>query len=134
MGLVESTLKIQTVKPLVRPDSSAPLPHFSLETAKFTDGSVGFVITTVDIAKNTTVSTHVLKAVIATTENTYIYTCIDESKFTFTKDLESNRVFCLADRMNAATTIVRQCITTYEPLENDDIDKLSRLFHSKAQA
>lgn len=131
MGLVESTLKIQSVKSVVRPDSSAPLPSFSLETAKFTDGSVGFAITCVDIAKNTTVSLHGLKSVFAQSENTYIYVCSDDSVFTFTKDLESNRVFCLVNRANTQTLIVRQCVTTYEPLENDDIDKIARLFNPK---
>ena len=49
MGLVESTLKIQAVKPLVRSDLSAPLPLFSVESAVFVDGTIGFVITSVDI-------------------------------------------------------------------------------------
>jgi len=131
MGLVESTLKIQSVKSVVRPDSSAPLPSFSLETAKFADGSVGFAITCVDIAKNTTVSLHALKSVFSQSDNTYIYACSDDSVFTFTKDIESNRVFCLVNRANTQTVVVRQCVTTYEPLENEEIDKIAKLFTQK---
>jgi hypothetical protein len=128
MGLVESTLKTQLVKPLVRPDSNAQLPLISLESAKFVDGSVGFVITNTDIAKNTTISPYIIKMSFNTTDNTLTYVCTDESVFTFVKDRSSSRVFCIVNRYNAPASIVRQCVTTYEPIENDDLDKIGLLF------
>jgi hypothetical protein len=128
MGLVESTLKTQVVKPLVRPDSNAQLPLISLESAKFVDGSVGFVITNTDIAKNTTISPYIIKMSFNTTDNTLTYVCTDESVFTFVKDRSSSRVFCIVNRYNAPASIVRQCVTTYEPIENDDLDKIGLLF------
>jgi len=128
MGLVESTLKTQVVKPLVRPDSNAQLPLISLESAKFVNGSVGFVITNTDIAKNTTISPYIIKMSFNTTDNTLTYVCTDESVFTFVKDRSSSRVFCIVNRYNAPASIVRQCVTTYEPIENDDLDKIGLLF------
>jgi hypothetical protein len=128
MGLVESTLKTQVVKPLVRPDSNTQLPLIILESAKFTDGSVGFVITNTDIAKNTTITTYSMKMSFSTTDNTLTYVCTDESVFTFVKDRLSNKVFCLVNRYNSPASIIRQCVTTYEPIENDDIDKIGLLF------
>jgi hypothetical protein len=130
MGLVESTLKTQVVKPLVRPDSNAQLPLISLESAKFVDGSVGFVITNTDIAKNTTISPYIIKMSFNTTDNTLTYVCTDESVFTFVKDRSSSRVFCIVNRYNAPASIVRQCVTTYEPIENDDLDKIGFLFRA----
>jgi len=128
MGLVESTLKSQVVKPLVRPDSNTQLPLITLESSKFTDGSVGFVITNVDIAKNTSVFSYVLKMSYSPYENTLTYVCTDESVFTFVKDRASNRVFCIVNRFSAPASIIRQCVTTYEPIEHDDIDKIGSLF------
>jgi hypothetical protein len=128
MGLVESTLKTQVVKPLVRPDSNAQLPLISLESAKYVDGSVGFVITNTDIAKNTNISSYVLKTSYSSSDNTLTYLCTDESVFTFVKDRSTSRVFCVVNRFNAPASIIRQCISTYEPIENDDIDKIGSLF------
>lgn len=128
MGLVESTLKTQVVKPLVRPDSNAQLPLISLESAKYIDGSVGFVITNTDIAKNTSISSYVLNTSYSSSDNTLTYVCTDESVFTFVKDRSSSRVFCVVNRFNAPASIIRQCLTTYEPIENDEIDKIGSLF------
>ena len=127
MGLVESTLKTANVKPLVRADSSAPLPLFSLETAKFTNGSVGFVITTVDIAKNTTVYTHVIKTSFNPSENSILYVSNDDTIFTFTRDRTTKRIFCEVRRSNMI--LVRQCLTNYEPIEDSEIDKIAVLFN-----
>lgn len=128
MGLVESTLKSEVVKPLVRPDSNTQLPLITLESAKFVDGSVGFIITNVDIAKNTSVFSYVLKTSYSSSDNTLTYVCADESVFTFVKDRGSNRVFCVVNRFNAPASIIRQCVTTYEPINNDEIDKIGGLF------
>ena len=73
MGLVESTLKAQTVKNLVRPDSITPLPSLAIDSCKFTDGSVGFLITTVDLAKNTNSYGIAIKELYSPAENTLIY-------------------------------------------------------------
>jgi hypothetical protein len=127
MGLVESTLKTVHVKPLVRADSSAPLPLFSLESAKFTDGSHGFVITTVDIAKNTSIYMHVVKTSFNPTDNSIVYICNDDSIFTFIRDRSSNRVMCQVMRANM--TIIRQCLVNYESIENGEIDKIAVLFN-----
>jgi hypothetical protein len=127
MGLVESTLKTANVKPLVRADSSAPLPLFSLETAKFTNGSVGFVITTVDIAKNTTVYTHVIKTWFNPSENSILYVSNDDTIFTFTRDRFTKRIFCEVRRSNMI--LIRQCLTNYEPIDNDELDKIAVLFN-----
>ena len=127
MGLVESTLKTAIVKPLVRADSSAPLPLFSLETAKFTNGSVGFVITTVDIAKNTTIYTYAIKTSFNPSENSILYVSNDDTIFTFTRDRASKRIFCEVRRSNMI--LVRQCLTNYEPIEDSEIDKIAVLFN-----
>ena len=127
MGLVESTLKTANVKPLVRADSSAPLPLFSLETAKFTNGSVGFVITTVDIAKNTAIYTHVIKTSFNPSENSILYVSNDDTIFTFTRDRTTKRIFCEVRRSNMI--LVRQCLTNYEPIEDSEIDKIAALFN-----
>jgi hypothetical protein len=127
MGLVESTLKTTIVKPLVRADSSAPLPLFSLESAKFTNGSVGFVITTVDIAKNTAIYTHSIKTSFNPTENCILYVCDDDTIFTFIRDRYTKRVFCEVRRLNMH--IIRNCLTNYESIEHDEIDKIAKLFN-----
>lgn len=128
MGLVESTLKSQVVKPLVRPDSSAPLPHFALESAKFTNGTVGFVITTTDLAKNTSVSTHSIKGSYTVMGSSHIFVCNDDTVITFFKDVDTIKVVCKVDRANTNTVIIRPCVTLYEPIDSEEIDKLAKLY------
>jgi hypothetical protein len=128
MGLAESTLKTTAVKPLVRPDSSAPLPSFNLESAKYIDGSVGFIVTHVDIAKNINSYKYVIRTVVKTSDTTLVYSCTDESIFTFVKDLLTNKVYCFTDRVNVPVTILRPCITNYEPLENEVVDAIKNLY------
>ena len=128
MGLVESTLKAQTVKNLVRPDSITPLPSLAIDSCKFTDGSVGFLITTVDLAKNTNSYGIAIKELYSPAENTLIYLGKDESTVTFIKDRLTGKVYCSLCKVGSGTTLVRQCVTTYEPLENEQIDKIAELF------
>ena len=128
MGLVESTLKASSVKALVRPDSTAPLPSLTLESAKFADGSVGFLVTNVDLAKNTVSSSYVLKNLYSPSENTYVYSCADDSTFTFLKDRLSGKVCCIINRFNTSSTVTRVCVTTYEALGDDQIDKIAELY------
>ena len=131
MGLTESTLKAQSVKPLVRPDSTAPLPSLTLESAKFADGTVGFLVTSVDLAKNTTSTSYVLKTLYSPSENTYVFNCADDSVFTFLKDRLSDKVCCIINRVNSNSTITRLCVTTYEPLGDEQIDKIAELYDVK---
>jgi hypothetical protein len=131
MGLVESTLKAQTVRSIVRPDSITPLPSVALDSCSFTDGSVGFLITTVDLAKNTQCHVVPLKEVYSPYENTYIYAGKDESVLTFNKDRRTGRVFCTVHKNGANTVILRQCVTTYEPLGNEQIDYIGNLYTAK---
>jgi hypothetical protein len=128
MGLVESTLKAQTVKNLVRPDSITPLPSLAIDSCKFTDGSVGFLITTVDLAKNTNSYGISIKELYSPTENTLVYLGKDESTVTFVKDRLTGKVYCSLSKVGSGTTLVRQCVTTYEHLENEQIDKIAELF------
>ena len=128
MGLVESTLKAQTVKNLVRPDSITPHPSLAIDSCKFTDGSVGFLITTVDLAKNTNSYGIAIKELYSPAENTLIYLGKDESTVTFIKDRLTGKVYCSLCKVGSGTTLVRQCVTTYEPLENEQIDKIAELF------
>jgi hypothetical protein len=128
MGLVESTLKAQTVKNLVRPDSITPLPSLAIDSCKFTDGSVGFLVTTVDLAKNTNSYGISVKELYSPIENTLVYLGKDESTVTFVKDRLTGKVYCSLCKVGSGTTLVRQCVTTYEPLENDQIDKIAELF------
>ena len=132
MGLVESTLKIQAVKPLVRSDLSAPLPLFSVESAVFVDGTIGFVITSVDIAKNTNISNYYIKSVHSPADNSFVFACTDDSVFTFTRDRNSDRVFCTIFRANTTSTIVRSCIPNYEAIGNEELDKIGTLFKQPA--
>jgi hypothetical protein len=124
MGLVESTLKPQTVKCLVRHDSLTPLPSFTLETAKFTDGTSGFVVTMVDLAKNTVVRTMSVKFVFSPAENSLVYIGNDDTNISFVKDRLTGKVVCSA----SLGSIVRFCVNAYDPLDDPLIDKIGELF------
>jgi hypothetical protein len=128
MGLAESTLKIKTLRPIVRPDSIARLPSFAVDSCIFTDNSVGFLITAVDLAKNTASFPIPIKGVISPVENTLIYLGQDDTIFTFIKDRLSGRVYCSISRVSNGASVMRECLATYEPLENEDIDRLASLF------
>ena len=131
MGLSESTLKPQVVKPLVRPDSITPLPSIAIDSCKFVDGSVGFLITSVDLAKNTVTYSISLKYVYSPYENCYVYVGNDESTLTFLKDRISCNVFCTFNKFNTSSVIVRQCVNIYEALDNLEIDRIGGLFGTK---
>ena len=132
MGLVQSTLTVSTIRPIVRPDTITPLPSLSIDTCKFTDGSVGFLVTTVDLAKNMASYMIPLKDVYSPSQNTLVYLGKEESTLTFTKDLLTARVFCSLCNFSKGTTVVRQLVTTYDPLDNEDIDRIGGLFSKQA--
>ena len=128
MGVTGSTLKVQLIRSLVRPDNITPLPSLAIDSCQFTDKSVGFLLTTVDLAKNMTSYMIPLKDMYSPASNIYVYIGNDESILMFTRDLISGRVFCTMTNNNSGQTVVRQCVSIYEPLGNEKIDKLIDLF------
>jgi hypothetical protein len=131
MGLVESKLQPKEVKTLIRPDSLSTLPSFSMDTAKFTDGSSGFVITTVDLAKNSAQRTISIKFVYSPYENCLVFVGNDDTTLQFVRDRLSGKVICSVTSREK-DNIIRFCVTTYEPLGDEVIDKIGSLY-SKVQ-
>jgi len=131
MGIAGSTLKVQLIRSLVRPDNITPLPSLAIDSCQFTDNSVGFLVTTVDLAKNMTSYMIPLKDMYSPASNTYVYIGSDESTLKFTKDLISGRVFCSMTKCSNGQMAVRQCVSIYEPIGNEKIDKLAELFTSQ---
>lgn len=127
MGLVESKLEPSVVKAIIRQDSLSTLPSFSMDTAKFTDGSSGFVITTTDLAKNIDVHTVSIKFVYSPSEHCLVFVGNDNSTLTFLRDRLSGKVVCSMVSHNR-DSIVRFCVTTYEPLDDAVVDKIGELF------
>lgn len=133
MGIATSNLKVKTVRPLVRPDNITPLPSFSLDSCRFTDNTVGFLITTVDLAKNMSSYSIPLKDIYSPAENILIYIGNDETLISFTKDRLTGRVFCSISRLSNGDTVVRACVTTYDPIDDDQIDRIGNLFSKVSQ-
>jgi hypothetical protein len=127
MGLMESKLYPQTVKPIIRQDTLTPLPSFSMDTAKFSDGSSGFVITTIDLAKNSNIRTISVKFVYSPSDNSYVFVGNDETVLSFVRDRVTGNVVCSVSSV-AKENIVRFCVTTYEPLDDAMIDKIGELY------
>ena len=128
MGLVESTLKVKTVRPLVRPDNITPLPSLAIDSCKFTDGTVGFLVTTIDLAKNMASYSIPLKDMYSPADNVFVYIGKEETTLTFTKDRLTGRVFCSICRSSNSSTVMRACVTTYDSIENEEIDRIGTLF------
>ena len=133
MGITTSNLKVKTVRPLVRPNNITPLPSLSLDSCRFTDNTVGFLITTVDLAKNMTSYSVPLKDMYSPAENTLIYIGNDETIITFMKDRLTGRVFCSISRLSNGDTVMRACVTTYDSIEDEQIDRISALFSKVSQ-
>ena len=127
MGLVESKLEPRVVKAIIRQDSLSTLPSFSMDTAKFTDGTSGFVITTTDLAKNTQVHTVSIKFLYSPSEHCLVFVGNDDSTLTFLRDRLSGKVVCSMESRNR-DNVVRFCVTTYEPLDDAVIDKIGELY------
>ena len=127
MGLAESKLQPKVVKALIRQDSLSTLPSFSMDTAKFSDGSSGFVITTTDLAKNMQVHTVSIKFVYSPSEHCLVFVGNDESTLTFVRDRLTGKVVCSIVSHNK-DSVVRFCVTTYEPLEDAVVDKIGELY------
>lgn len=132
MGLMESKLYPQTVKAIIRQDSLTTLPSFSMDTAKFSDGSSGFVITTVDLAKNSNVRTISIKFVYSPYENSLVFVGNDETVLSFVKDRMTGGVVCSVSSVSKEN-IVRFCVTSYEPLDDAVIDKIGDLYTKQLQ-
>jgi len=127
MGLVESKLEPKVVKAIIRQDSLSTLPSFSMDTAKFTDGTSGFVITTTDLAKNTQVHTVSIKFLYSPSEHCLVFVGNDDSTLTFLRDRLSGKVVCSMESRNR-DNVVRFCVTTYEPLDDTVVDKIGELY------
>ena len=129
MGLAESKLKPQSVKPLVRADTITPLPSLTIDSCKFTDGSFGFLIQTVDLAKNMSSYTVSLKTLYQPYDKNLVYVGTDQTILSFTKDLLSGLVFCVLNRQQSGQgPIYCECVSIYEAIGDERIDKLSLLF------
>lgn len=126
MGLVESTLKPQTVKPLIRSDLS--LPSLTLDSCKFTDDSFGFIVTMTDLAKNSSVYTFSLKSLYSPIPNVYTYVGKNQAILSFSKNTFTGSVYCCMNLPNLPGPVIYDCVTVYEPIGDDQIDKLSTLF------
>lgn len=129
---MESKLYPQTVKAIIRQDSLTTLPSFSMDTAKFSDGSSGFVITTVDLAKNSNVRTISIKFVYSPYENSLVFVGNDETVLSFVKDRMTGGVVCSVSSVSKEN-IVRFCVTSYEPLDDAVIDKIGDLYTKQLQ-
>jgi len=129
---MESKLYPQAVKAIIRQDSLTTLPSFSMDTAKFSDGSSGFVITTVDLAKNSNVRTISVKFVYSPSDNSYVFVGNDETVLSFVKDRLTGGVVCSVSSV-AKENIVRFCVTTYEPIDDVVIDKIGELYVKQSQ-
>jgi hypothetical protein len=127
MGLVQSTLQPSVSKPLVPTDSEG-LPSLSIDICKFTDESFGFLIKTTDLAKNVFIHTVSLKSLYSPIENVYTYVGKDQTILSFTKDRVSQQVYCILHRQNSSGPIICNCINIYEPIGDERIDMLARLF------
>ena len=132
MGLVESKLNPQTVKPIIIQDTATPLPSFSMDIAKFSDGSSGFIITTIDLARNSNVNTISVKFVYSPSDNSYVFVGKDETVLSFVRDRETGGVVCSVSTV-AREHIVRFCVTTYEPIDDEVVDKIGRLYLKQSQ-
>ena len=127
MGLIESKLSTQSLKPIIKQEGFMTLPSFSMDIAKFSDGSSGFVITTVDLAKNSNVRTISVKFVYSPGDNSYVFVGKDETVLSFVRDRMSGGVVCSITSVSREN-IVRHCVTTYDPLYDTVIYKIGELY------
>jgi hypothetical protein len=132
MGLIESKLSTHSVKPIIKQEGFMTLPSFSMDTAKFSDGSSGFVITTVDLAKNSTVRTISVKMVYSPSDNSYVFVGKDETVLSFVRDRISGGVVCSVASISREN-IVRLCVANYEPLDDAVIDKIGELYVKQSE-
>jgi len=126
MGLTES--KPETIKTsrLIKPEDT--LPSFSLEAAKFAEGS-GFIVTATDLAKNSLTRTIKVKFVMSPYENCFVFVGTDESILSFVKDRLSGKVACsISSSMGSKENIIRFCTETYDPIDDEVVDKIKALF------
>ena len=109
MGVAPSTIDVRTSRPIVRPPNSPPvLPNFAVNLARFNDNSCGFVVTYVDLAKNSTTQTFVMTEYYKPTENSIVFLTKEDAIFTFERDVKRGPFYC---RMEIPTrpTVVRGC-------------------------
>lgn len=131
MGLVESTLRSDIVKPIVRHETIA-LPSLTIDACKFTNGSFGFLIQVTDLAKNTTVYNVLLKSVYSPIENVYTYVGHNHTILSFNKNRLTNSVYCILHMPNSSAPVVCDCVSSYEPIGDERIDQLAKLFQTSS--
>ena len=124
MGVAVSNLNPQKTATLVKQENS--LPSFSMDAAKFSDGTSGFVITTVDLAKNSSVRTISIKFMYSPSENSYVFVGNDETLVSFVRDRIGGKVVCSVSQ--AKDTVVRFCVINYESIDDSFIDKIGDLY------
>jgi hypothetical protein len=127
MGLVESTLRSDIVKPIVRPDTMT-LPSLTIDACKFTNGSFGFVIEITDLAKNTTIYNVSLKSIYSPIENVYTYVGHNQTILSFSKNRLTGSAYCILHMPNFPGPIVCDCLSSYEAIGDERIDQLITLF------
>lgn len=131
MGLTESKLNTQITKTLVEKESG--LPSFSLDTAKFSDGTSGFIITTIDLAKNSSIKTIPIKFVYSPSENTVVFVGTDNTVLSFSRDRYSGKVVCSITSL-AKEMHICLCVSTYEYIDDAVIDKIGELYSKQQQS
>lgn len=113
MGVAPSTMEVRTSRPIVRPPNSPPvLPNFAVNLARFNDNSCGFVVTYVDLAKNSNTQTFIMTEYYKPTENSLVILTKEDAIFTFERDIKKGPFYC---RIQTQTSppIVRPCESNF---------------------
>lgn len=127
MGLVESTLKTKLIKPLVSPETQK-LPSLRIDACVFIDDTFGFSIEITDLAKNTNVYNLLLKNLYSPIENVYTYVGKNHILLSFSKNRLTNKVYCILHIPSLPGPLICDCVNSYDPIGNEDIDQISKLF------
>jgi hypothetical protein len=104
------------------------LPSLTIDTCKFTNGTFGFVIQVTDLAKNTSIHTVSLKSVYSPLDNVYTYLGHNYTILSFSKNILTGSVYCILNLPNSPGPIVCDCVSVYEPIGDEKIDLLAKIF------
>ena len=64
-------------------------------------------------------------------ENSYVFVGNDETLVSFVRDRIGGKVVCSVSQ--AKDTVVRFCVTNYEPIDDSFIDKIGDLYKAQSQ-
>jgi hypothetical protein len=81
----------------------------------------------VDLAKNTAQRSISIKFVYSPHEHCLTFVGHDETTLQFVRDRLSSKVVCSVTSKEK-DNVIRFCVTTYEPLGDDTIDKIGELY------